>query len=270
MTISTGPVLVVEDIASVRELIEVQLRLRGYQVITARDGHEALDTIGQVRPSVVITDILMPRVDGFALAERIKQSSDLAQATIMMVTSGGQRGDAARCHKLGIAAYLTKPITQTELREAILMALRRPTARAVHAPVVTRHVLRTSRVQICVLLAEDNPVNQLVATRMLERRGCRVEVANNGQEGLETIRSQVPDIVISDIIMPVMDGKTFLKHKRADKALADIPTIIVSAVAEPMPEPDVRGVDQEVEQLAALGRAAATLRRILELSAAPA
>ncbi len=110
------PVLVVDDNATNRRILMDMLTHWQMQPTAVTTGAEVLHTLKRAKWNgtpfaVVLLDANLPEVDGFALAERIKQSSDLTQATIMMVTSGGQRGDAARCHKLGIAAYLTKPIT---------------------------------------------------------------------------------------------------------------------------------------------------------------
>src|ERR1700737_5021451 len=125
----------------------------------------------------------MPKMDGFGLVERIRKNPQLATATVMMLTSAGHRGDAARCQELGVAAYLLKPIRQSELREAIARALgAREQEGAI--PLITRYSLGDSRdpaAFLRVLLAEDNPVNQLLATRLLEKRGHRVAVAANAR-----------------------------------------------------------------------------------------
>src|SRR5207245_2647738 len=131
---------------------------------------------------LVLTDANMPEMDGFALVERIRQNPRLAGATIMMLTSAGQRGDAARCRQLGVAAYLTKPIGQSELFGALMQVLGPIAREALSAALVTRHSLRERRKSLRVLLAEDNAVNQMLAVRLLEKRGCTVVVASNGRE----------------------------------------------------------------------------------------
>jgi two-component system sensor histidine kinase/response regulator len=151
----------------------------------------------------------MPDMDGFTLAERIKERPELAGATIMMLTSAGQRGDAARCRKLGIAVYLIKPIRQSELLEAILLALGRPCRRGERPAVVTRHSLREARRKLRVLVAEDNLVNQELAVRLLEKHGHTVAVARNGRETLEALGKATAggfDVVLMDVQMPEMNG----------------------------------------------------------------
>jgi two-component system sensor histidine kinase/response regulator len=157
---------------------------------------------------LVLTDMHMPHMDGFTLIERIRSRPELSAATIMMLTSAGHRGDAARCKELGVSAYLLKPIRQSELREAIarvLGAKQRPGV----IPLVTRfslHDARDSADVLRVLVVEDNPVNQRLATRLLEKRGHRVVLAANGREAVDAIEREAFDLVLMDVQMPEMDG----------------------------------------------------------------
>lgn len=146
----------------------------------------------------------MPDMDGFTLAERIKRDPELVGATIMMLTSAGHLGDAARCRELGISAYLAKPIRQGELLQAICGVLNLSTQK--QAPLVTRHTLRESRNRSRVLLAEDNAVNQTLAVRLLEKRGYVVSPTCNGREALAALEKEDFDIVLMDIQMPELDG----------------------------------------------------------------
>jgi signal transduction histidine kinase/DNA-binding response OmpR family regulator len=233
------PVLVVDDNATNRRLLIDMLSHWQMQPTAVATSAEALHTLKRAKWTgtpfaLVLLDANMPELDGFALAEQIKQSVDLAQATIMMLTSGGQRGDAARCHKLGIAAYLTKPITQTELREAILMALSGPIARTAHTPVVTRHVLRTSRVRVRILLAEDNPVNQKLAARLLEKLGHLVVVVEDGQSALDMLAQQPFDLVLMDVQMPGMDGLEATAAIRTHEKATGTHTPIIAMTAHAM------------------------------------
>jgi CheY-like chemotaxis protein len=144
-------------------------------------------------------------MDGFGVAARIADRPELAGVTIMMLTSSGDYGDAARARDLGIAAHLTKPIDSRSLRAAIARALegvepaRARRLGAVAAAVGTGRALR-------VLLAEDNVVNQRVAVGLLEKRGHQVSVANNGADAIEALARAPFDLVLMDIQMPVMGG----------------------------------------------------------------
>jgi two-component system sensor histidine kinase/response regulator len=147
-------------------------------------------------------------MDGFTLVERIRQKPELSTATIMMLTSAGHRGDAARCQELGVAAYLLKPVRQSELRAAIARVLGAREQRGA-VPLLTRYSLQDARgpaASLRVLLAEDNLVNQKLATRLLEKRGHHVVVAGNGREALAALERQSFDLVLMDVQMPEMDG----------------------------------------------------------------
>ena len=122
-----------------------------------------------------------------------------------MLTAGSQRGDAARCRELDIAAYLTKPVTQDELGDAILMTLGVLSQTSVSA-LVTQHTVREHRQRLRVLLAEDNVVNWRLAVRLLEKWGHTVTVASTGKEALIALTQQSCDLVLMDVQMPEMDG----------------------------------------------------------------
>jgi two-component system sensor histidine kinase/response regulator len=208
------PVLVVDDNATNRRILEAMLTHWMMQPSLADGGWAGLAAMERAKESgrpfpLVLIDAQMPDMDGFTLAERIKERPGLAGATIMMLTSAGQRGDAARCRKLGIAVYLIKPIRQSELLEAILLALGRPSRRGERPAVVTRHSLREARRKLRVLVAEDNLVNQELAVRLLEKHGHTVAVARNGRETLEALEKATAggfDVVLMDVQMPEMNG----------------------------------------------------------------
>jgi len=147
--------------------------------------------------------------DGFFLAEAIKQDPAAAGTTVIMLTSAAQPGDAARCRESGVAAYLAKPIKRSELRDAILVGLDARSVEKIPPALITRHSLREARQPGRVLLVEDNRVNQLVATRLLERRGHTVVVANNGVEALAILENAATGgfgCVLMDVEMPEMGG----------------------------------------------------------------
>jgi two-component system, sensor histidine kinase and response regulator len=148
---------------------------------------------------------ILGEMDGFALAEKIKKDPGLLAVTIMMLTSAGHPGDAARCRDLGISAYLMKPFRQSELMDAMCKVLNQ-VPKMQTAPLVTRHSLQEAKHRSRVLLAEDNAVNQTLAVRLLEKRGYGVKVASDGLEALEAFEKEQFDIILMDIQMPGMDG----------------------------------------------------------------
>ncbi len=211
--LSNVKVLVVDDNRTNRRILEGMLSRWQMKPASVDGGRAALKELSAARESgepygLILTDMHMPDMDGFALVEEIRQQPELATATIMMLTSAGHRGDAARCQELGVAAYLLKPIRQSELREAIARVLgAREHDGAI--PLITRFSLHDARepdVSLRVLLAEDNLVNQRLVVRLLEKRGHQVVVAATGLEALEALEKEKFDLVLMDVQMPEMDG----------------------------------------------------------------
>jgi signal transduction histidine kinase/CheY-like chemotaxis protein len=204
-------VLVVDDNATNRRILDEMLTRWRMRPTLVDGGREALEAMQKAhlagRPySIVLLDFQMPDMDGFDVAARIKGRPELAATTIMMLSSVGQRGDAARCKELGVAAYLTKPVRGAVLRDAILTVLAGSSSSSAAAALVTRHSLREGQRGLRILVAEDNPVNQLVALRMLEKRGHTVTVAGDGEQALAAIAKTEFDVVLMDVQMPGMDG----------------------------------------------------------------
>lgn len=234
--------LIVDDSAGNREILEKLLAAWGMRPSLAASGPEALAMLREARArreqfQVVLVDTQMPEMDGFRLAEEIQKAAASPGAVIMMLASGGQRGDAARCRELGVSAYLTKPLRQTELRDAICSLLERSkSSEQAAAPLVTRHTLREARTaerRLKILLTDDNPINQQLETRMLEKWGHQVVVAGNGREALLELEKQSFDVVLMDIQMPEMDGVEATSVIRRKEALTNshLPIIAVTAHA---------------------------------------
>ena len=206
-------VLIVDDNRTNRRILEGMLAHWKMRTDSVEGGEEALARLSRARESgdpfgLILTDMHMPGMDGFTFIERIRERPELSTAMIMMLTSAGHRGDAARCQDLGVSAYLLKPIRQSELREAIARVLG-ATPSIGRIPLVTRFSLGDERdpaMSLSVLLAEDNAVNQRLAVRLLEKRGHRVVVAANGKEALDALETQIFDVVLMDVQMPEMDG----------------------------------------------------------------
>jgi PAS domain S-box-containing protein len=205
------PVLVVDDNTTNRGILAHMLTNWGLKPRTTGEAQEALAAMREATQTgqpfaLVLLDVQMPGMDGFAVAQQIKDDPELAGTRIIMLTSSGRRGDAARCRKLGVSGYLTKPVKQSELWEAIMTTLGLPASATEPAPLITRHSLRESRRRLRILLAEDHPVNQRVAVRMLEKRGHLVVVARSGKEAVAIAREQPLDLVLMDVQMPELDG----------------------------------------------------------------
>jgi len=232
------PVLVVDDNATNRRILKDILAHWGMAPSVAASADEAVAALDDAtrggRPiQLVLTDANMPETDGFGLAERIKGHPDHGRIVIMMLSSSGFRGDSVRCRNLGLAAYLTKPVKQSQLLDAIMLALGMPEAKAAPAPLITRHSLSKSRERFRILLAEDNVINQKLAVRILENRGHKVTVAGTGKEALETLDRGQFDLVLMDIQMPEMDGfqATAAIREREGETGGHLPIVAMTAHA---------------------------------------
>jgi signal transduction histidine kinase/CheY-like chemotaxis protein len=209
------PVLVVDDNETNRRILYEMTRdwgMRPCSVESAALGLAALETARQKEDPfrLVLIDGNMPVMDGFELAEKIqkrKRREGEPEATVLMLTSGGQPGEANRCRQLGISAYLLKPVLKADLLAAILSALGQRRLEASASPaLVTRHTLRESTHKLRILVAEDNAVNQVVVIRALQKMGHTPVLAQTGKEALTLATTEKFDIVFMDVQMPEMDG----------------------------------------------------------------
>ena len=231
--------LVVDDNATNRQVLAKLLAAWQIGPTVVESGEEALAALEQANRSntlfqLVLTDCHMPGMDGFELSRRIRQIPVFSKAPIlMMLTSGGQRGDAARCREIGIAAYLTKPVIPSELLDAIRICLGNVAGATDRSPPVTRHSLRRDRGVLKILLAEDNPVNQKVVSSLLRKAGHEVSVVENGIEALTAVGRGNVDLVFMDMEMPEMDGMEATRRIReSEKEMSrHLPIIALTAHA---------------------------------------
>ena len=207
-------VLVVDDNAMNRRLLQDVLIRWQMVPVLVDGGFAALAAMNDARQHnrpfrLVLLDFQMPDMDGFAVAAAIQNRPELSGSTIMMLSSVGQRGDAARCQELGVAAYLTKPVKQSILLDAIHAALADPAGAvdpAQRQPLVTRHTVLEAQRSLRVLLAEDNAVNRALVVNLLQKRGHTVVIAANGREALDAYARERFDAVLMDVQMPEVDG----------------------------------------------------------------
>ena len=231
-------VLVVDDNASHRGILADMLRDWGMEPVLAASGSEATALLGPAEAAGqpfawLLIDAHMPGMDGFELVTHIQKHTGLTQARIVMLTSAGQRGDAGRCRELGVAAYLTKPVAQSQLLDALRAVLGAKPAVGEPAELVTRLSLGEGQRKPRVLLAEDNTVNQRLAVRLLEKRDHEVTVVNNGREALAALEKDDFDVVLMDVQMPQVDGfeATALIREREKTTGRHIPIIAMTAHA---------------------------------------
>jgi CheY-like chemotaxis protein len=230
------PVLVVDDNATNRRILQEVLTNWEMKVTVVDGARPALAALERARGagepfSLALIDGHMPGMDGFMLAERIQQSPQTAGTTLVMLASGGQPGEVARCRQLGIASYLLKPIKQSDLLRTITTALRLSGQRAPRpAPAPAQPPQRRP---LRILLAEDNLVNQRLAVRLLEKQGHTVAVTGDGTEALALLEQQSFDLVLMDVEMPQMGGfeATGIIREKEKQSGRHVPIIAMTAHA---------------------------------------
>ena len=202
-------VLVVDDNATNRDIAVKLLqgwKMRPHAVANGAEAIAELDRANQEGADykLLLLDVRMPELNGFTVVEHLRAHPALTAAPIMMLTSEGQRGDAVRCKELDISAYLLKPFAQANLFDAIMDTLGLRDVE--NAPLVTRHSIQQNRSSLHVLLAEDNSINQTLATRLLQKFGHQVEVAGNGLIAVEKWQNGAYDLILMDVDMPELNG----------------------------------------------------------------
>jgi CheY-like chemotaxis protein len=179
---------------------------------------------------LLLTD--MPELDGIDLITQLRDRAAIAGTAVVMLSSGGGSGDKERCRQIGIRAYLHKPVRRSELLAALLTATGSQPAAGGASKVRSAEALAPSQ-GLRLLLAEDNRVNQAVATRVLEKMGHSVVIANNGLEAIALLAERHFDLVLMDVQMPELDGLTATRHIRAAEVAtgAHMPIIAMTARA---------------------------------------
>jgi two-component system, sensor histidine kinase and response regulator len=206
-----APVLIVDDNATNRNILVETLTQWHWCPTAVANGRDALAAVADARNSgelfaLVLIDAQMPEMDGFALVERLVCSPLPMENIIMMLTPASQHGDTARYRALGVAAFVTKPITQSSLLAAIQAAFRSSTKTDEARPLAASPTAAEHQPGLHILVAEDNAVNQKLAMRLLEKHGHTVVVAKTGKEALAAWQRARFDLILMDIQMPEMDG----------------------------------------------------------------
>jgi PAS domain S-box-containing protein len=206
--------LAVDDNATNRLVVSEQLASWHVRHAEAKSAVQALAMLRAARAEgdpfrIVLTDMQMPDMDGESLGKAIKADPELKDTILVMMTSLGKRGDAKRLEAIGFAAYLTKPVRQSQLYDCLATTLGvcPGLSKTSETVFVTRHTISEARRgKIRILLVEDNPTNQQLALRILEKLGFRADAVANGREAIQSLEIVPYDLVFMDVQMPVMDG----------------------------------------------------------------
>ena len=230
-------VLIVDDNATNRRILFDVLRNWEMEPAVVECGREALQVLAEAATrqslfDIILLDAHMPEMDGFQVAEQIADDSRFSRIPMIMLTSAGQYGDVARSRSAGVAAYMIKPVKQSELFDGIVSVLGR-TRPGDASELPSPEAKNAAPDSLHVLLAEDNVVNQRLAVAILQKRGHRVTVVGNGEEAVEASRERRFDAILMDVQMPQMDGleATACIRQREQQTGTRLPIIAMTAHA---------------------------------------
>jgi CheY-like chemotaxis protein len=222
---ATATVLVIDDDPTVHDLIQRTLAKEGFDIRLASSGEDGIRMARELRPDVITLDVMMPGISGWTALTTLKSDPELASIPVIMLTIVDSKNVG---YTLGAAEYLTKPID----RERLSAVLRK---------------FRASRPRPDVLLVEDDAVTRQLMRRMLEQEGCTIFEAADGRAGLAHVARHIPDVVLLDLMMPEMDGFTFVAELRANPLWRNVPVVVVTA--KDITEEDHRRLNGYVEAI---------------------
>jgi CheY-like chemotaxis protein len=222
-------VLVIDDDAEACEIIRRFLEKDGFNSVTANSGEEGLRLAHQLQPAAITLDVMMPDMDGWSVLRALKVDPVLHTIPVVMLT---MVDDKTRGYSLGATDYLTKPVDRERLHSTL-----------------ARYY--TPDEACSVLLVEDDPATREIMVRTLEGANWQVSEASNGREALERMAQERPQVILLDLMMPVMDGFDFLLEMRANADWQDIPVIVLTA--KDLTEEDRRLLSGRVEQIVEKG-----------------
>ncbi|HEY4001782.1 MAG TPA: response regulator, partial [Candidatus Xenobia bacterium] len=228
--LSGVPVLVVDDNATNRRILEHILLSWNMRPTVVESGSAAVQAMESGAFDLVVTDNRMPGMDGFTLSDRIRQTPSYGNPAIIMLTSTDLLGDTQRSRSIGIDAYMTKPVNQSELYNRIVACLGVSTGSAAERPSPPAPQKPPGTRSLRILVAEDNPINQTIATAILEEWHHDVTIAHDGQEAVGLVRAGGFDLVLMDVQMPRMDGFQATGQIRQEEAQSGRPHVPIIAL----------------------------------------
>jgi len=237
--LSQKRVLIVDDNRTNRLILLEMLNQWGMRPETVSGSEAAISMLAHVGAAgsqfdLVITDMQMPGKDGFDLIETIRRNPHTEEIPILVLSSARQEGDMAKARRLGVSAYLLKPVQPSELSDAVMTALSQSLEQGPIDLIAEKPQNEKREERMEILLAEDNPVNRAVAERLLAKRGYSVLIATNGIEAVDCV-TQHPDLdlILMDIQMPELDGLAAIRRIRSNekKTGRHIPIIALTAHA---------------------------------------
>jgi signal transduction histidine kinase/DNA-binding response OmpR family regulator len=218
-------ILAIDDDPMARDLVVRSLTRGGFRVVTASSGDEGLRLAKEVRPAAITLDAVMPGMDGWAVLTALKCDAETADIPVVMLT---MVDDQERGYALGVSDYLTKPLDRKRLASVL--------ERYRHGPSPPS-----------LLVVDDDKEIRAMIARTLQQAGWVVAEAEQGRAGLERLATERPDVILLDLMMPVMDGFEFVRELRKRDAWRAIPVIIITA--KDLSDDDRRQLNGHVEKI---------------------
>ena len=202
-----GKILIIDDDINFLDLINRRLSKEGYLVFTANNGKSGLIKANKLVPDIIILDIVMPDMDGWTVYKKLKRTPLLAQIPVIIVTIGDYEKMAK---DFGVVDFLAKPIKWKTLN--VILSKYKIIGKSKH-----------------ILVIDDDSATRIILRKMLVKDGWRVDEAENGKVALDRIKKEKPELILLDLLMPVMDGFELLKVLKAEDAWKNIPVIVITS-----------------------------------------
>jgi CheY-like chemotaxis protein len=226
-------ILIIDDSPLNLKLARVLLQSEGYVIRTASEGNEALSILTTFKPQLVLMDIQLPGIDGLEVTRRIKANPDTQGIVVVALTASAMKGDEQKVLNAGCDGYITKPFESKKLllsiREYLDGAIGRSNSLLDGCALSGLHSQPLMPATKCILVVEDDPIEKKILCITLEAVGFRTITASDGAEAIETARLAPPDLIVSDIFMPTVDGFTLCRAARNDVSLASVPIMLRTA-----------------------------------------
>jgi two-component system sensor histidine kinase/response regulator len=264
------PVLVVDDNQTSRHILEKTLIHWGIKPVLAESGPVGLSIMTEAKKNgvsfpLILVDGDMPGMDGVEFVQHFHLDPAFCRATVMMLTSLSQSQNSSRCREIGITRYLKKPISQADLLRTILGVL----GRVEQIAPVSGQVQEKGETALHILLAEDNTINQRVATALLQKMGHSVVVAANGQKALQALEKEAFDLVLMDAQMPEMDGFAATAAIRSQEKITGNHISVIAMTAHAMKGDRERCLDAGMDDYISKPISQQDLKAVIQRSALP-
>ncbi|MBI5787055.1 MAG: response regulator [Candidatus Niyogibacteria bacterium] len=224
-------ILIAEDDQALSSVLKKKLEMAGHEVSLAPDGEEALEKMRSFRPDLVLLDIIMPKVNGYEVLERMQSDPGLKGMNVIIISNSGQPVELERAIQLGAKDFLIKASFEpNEVLEKINEHLGAPMPSGSAADAGKEREIKTQ--SYSVLIVEDDKFLRDLLSLKLKKEGFNVYEAVDGEDGLSKTRSEKPNVIILDLIIPVLDGFAFLETLKKDPSVGSIPVIVLSNLGQ--------------------------------------